>query len=890
MAGRHNNSFDIVFVALMSALGFVAIVFGTIGLERQGRAIHAAARDADLVRSIAAFAPFGAAPSARAETIVEAKQLAATDARLASGDTSLGPASWPPKSVRNLYAAAGRDAVRRYALAALSGDAAYVLAHAPAVEGLELRVERAYESAGAVRTREIAAAEACALALVVLVFAFDLAFVFRPMQRELEMQHGALAAQIAALDASEQRLSLLLAQLPAVVFTVGNDDRISSATGAALETLRIDARSLIGRDVRSVFDTEYAAAVGDQEDLHLRGRIGKRYFQIFVEPRAAGRNRLHGRAGIALDVTDRDEMLRELERSEARLARAQRTARAGVWELDLRTSAVSCTEQMYDLVGFADRSRVPELHQLMEFVHVDDRAMVLEVMQRARRERKTFTIDFRLVRGDGEICWVQQHGEYTYDERTKRATSFFGTALDITGRKRAEERLEHRALHDSLTDLPNRLLLLDRLDVAVERAKRSGNEGAVVFVDIDSFKDVNDTYGHLVGDLYLKEAAHRLRSFVRATDTVARNGGDEFVLLLENVGERPALEALLQTLVEALKQPYALGVQTLEGSASLGVCFFRDEGATPDDLIRSADAAMYHAKQAGGGDIRTYDARLRDQTEERLALEKDIRVASERSEFELAFQPIVDMAGGGRIASFEALLRWHHPTLGTIAPVRFIESIEANGLIVIVGEWVLRTACSTAKAWHEAGHPHLAIAVNVSARQLQSEGFVDMVARTLAQTGLNAASLELELTESALMDDIEKAIGTVRELRALGVRIAIDDFGTGYSSIAYLKYFNVDTVKIDRMFVRDLVEGRRESAIVRSITTLAHNLNCRVVAEGVETSEQAAMLRELDCDSLQGFFYGRPIAGHDLDYGRLNQLMYARWDDTVANAAGLRAV
>ncbi len=563
-----------------------------------------------------------------------------------------------------------------------------------------------------------------------------------------------------------------------------------------------------------------------------------------------------------------------LERSEARLARAQRTARAGVWEVELRTGSVSCTDQVYDLVGSGERF-VPDVPRLMAFVHPDDRGRVVSAVRRARRQRTSFALDIRLVRGDGSICWVQQHGEFTFDRTSDRAVSFFGTALDVTARKVAEERLAYRALHDSLTELPNRLLLLDRLEGAVERARRSRNEGAVVFVDLDSFKEVNDTYGHLVGDLYLKEAARRLRAIVRETDTVARNGGDEFVLLLENVGTRDAFDRLLVEIVATLKYPYELGVMTLSGSASVGVSFFCGEEESPDDLIRSADAAMYYAKQAGGGDARTYDSELRDETEARLALEKDVRGAGERSEFDLAFQPIVDVASGGRITAFEALIRWHHPTLGTIEPVRFIESIEANGLIVIVGEWVLRTACASARRWHEAGYRQLAIAVNVSARQLQSEGFVAMVARTLAETGYPPRLLELELTESAIMNDIDAAIDAVRTLRDLGVRIAIDDFGTGYSTIAYLKHFDADTVKIDRMFVRDLIDGRRDCDIVRSITALAHNLGCRVVAEGVETAEQVALLCELECDALQGYYYGRPIPAAELDAAHLDELMLA---------------
>jgi diguanylate cyclase (GGDEF)-like protein len=420
-----------------------------------------------------------------------------------------------------------------------------------------------------------------------------------------------------------------------------------------------------------------------------------------------------------------------------------------------------------------------------------------------------------------------------------------------------EEQLVHQARYDSLTGLPNRILLQEKLREAMERSDRSERPIWVVFLDLDRFKFVNDSLGHQAGDTLLKEISNRLSGVVRKTDTVARFGGDEFILILQELSDEPIGIGFLQRLIDTVSIPVVIDGQEFFITCSIGVATYPADGTTLETLVTHADVAMYRAKELGKNNFQFYTEAMNENAAERLRIESNLRNALERGEFLLHYQPQVDLHSG-RMVGVEALLRWNHPELGMIAPVRFIGVAEETGLIVPIGAWVLRTACAQNVAWQRAGIENLRVAVNLSARQFAEQDLGPSIAAILEETGLTPAYLELELTESLIMTDIDRNIAMLHELRALGVHLSIDDFGTGYSSLSYLKDFPISTLKIDRSFIHDIALEDDNAAIVTSIITLAHSLRLKVIAEGVETIEQLNYLIARGCDEIQGFYFGRP--------------------------------
>ena len=433
-----------------------------------------------------------------------------------------------------------------------------------------------------------------------------------------------------------------------------------------------------------------------------------------------------------------------------------------------------------------------------------------------------------------------------------------GFIRDITERKRAEERIRYVGSHDALTGLPNRALLKDRLEQAIAVARRGGTAVWVAFLDLDRFKLINDSLGHAAGDALLTTIAARLRGLLRESDTVARLGGDEFVLVLtETPGSRLSRD-VLQRVTEAVAQPLVTHGHELLATCSIGVAVFPDDGDEAGTLVERADITMYRAKQAGRNGFCFYASSMNARALERLRLERELRIALEQEQFVLEYQPQVDVATR-HVVGAEALVRWQHPTRGLVAPDEFIAVAEEIGLIVPLGQWILRTACRQARAWQRAGLPAVRVAVNLSARQFAERGLAPMIGAELAAAALPAHLLEVEITESLLMSDVERAVDTLRELNLLGVKVSIDDFGTGYSSLAYLKRFRIDTLKIDRSFVRDITSDPEDAAIVGAIISLAHNLGHTVVAEGVEERGQLDFLLERGCDLAQGYLFSRPL-------------------------------
>jgi diguanylate cyclase (GGDEF)-like protein len=432
------------------------------------------------------------------------------------------------------------------------------------------------------------------------------------------------------------------------------------------------------------------------------------------------------------------------------------------------------------------------------------------------------------------------------------------TVRDITARKATEEQILFHATHDVLTGLPNRALFDDRLATALKHVVRSADMLAVLFLDLDRFKNVNDTLGHTIGDTLLVALSRRLRATVRAEDTVARMGGDEFIFILRGLKNAEDAVKPAQKILEAIRPPFHIGGHELHVTASIGISLYPADGLGPGQLLKCADLALYRAKERGRDRLQLYNPTFKVRVFEQMVLEGRLRRALEQREFELLYQPQVGL-DTGTVVGFEALLRWRHPELGMVAPDEFVPLAEESGLIEPLGIWVLRTACEQHRAWRQAGLPNLRLAVNMSARQFERPGLEGRIREMLGETEMDARRLELELTERVLMQEGDHTGTVLANLSDLGVSLALDDFGTGYSSLSYLKRFPITRVKIDRCFVRDIATSGGDAAVARAVIAMAHGLGVEVVAEGIETQEQLTVLRRYGCDEGQGFLLGRPV-------------------------------
>jgi diguanylate cyclase (GGDEF)-like protein len=453
-------------------------------------------------------------------------------------------------------------------------------------------------------------------------------------------------------------------------------------------------------------------------------------------------------------------------------------------------------------------------------------------------------------------------------------TSSIGSQLgQFMARRQAEERVRHLAHYDELTGLPNRSMFNEQLARALTLARRYSKPLAVLFIDLDRFKIINDTLGHDAGDRVLTEIAERLHGCLRDSDTVGRLGGDEFVVLIEELPEPMHVAAVAQKILAAVAAPFILEAQEFHVTASIGISTYPEDSEDISTLLKNADIAMYRAKEQGKNNYQFYSAQMNVHSIERLALESNLRRALERNEFLLYYQPKIDISSG-RVTGVEALIRWQQPGKALLAPGQFIPLAEETGLIVPIGEWVLKTACARCKLWQKQGLQPLRVAVNLSARQFAHESLLQDVARILTQTGLDPSFLELEITESMVMHKPEQAVALLNELKAMGIHLSIDDFGTGYSSLNYLKRFPIDSLKIDRLFIRDIPADTDDAAITRAIISMAHSLRLKVIAEGVETAEQLRFLREHGCDEMQGYHFSPPLPEEQV-IGLLQQTRYS---------------
>jgi diguanylate cyclase (GGDEF)-like protein len=557
----------------------------------------------------------------------------------------------------------------------------------------------------------------------------------------------------------------------------------------------------------------------------------------------------------------------QLEQSRVDLLEAQQLAGLGSWTFRLADRSVEVSTQLGRLLGLALGRPPASLESLLEHVVVDDRDGVRRAIDAALRAPRRLSGELRLSDARGEVRWfaatiASQAGS------DGRVVQLRGALLDVTARRLAETRAQRLAFHDDLTGLPNRAAFTDHVGETVARARGLGTRFALLFLDLDGFKEINDSLGHDAGDDLLRQVAQRIRACLRQADRLARFGGDEFLVLIDPVRRRRDVEAVTRKILKAVATPLELDGLMATVSASIGIAMFPEDGDDPSRLLKNADAAMYEAKHGGRNALRFYAPRINASLREKVALSHDLRAAVAHAELELAYQPIVD-GESGRVLGFEALARWQHPGRGPVAPTVFVPIAEETGLIGAIGTSVLARACAQLVAW-DAGRPPDGdprdapyLSVNVSPAQLRDDEFVRALRALLADVGLPPARLQLELTEGTVMEDPERAARVLGELSAMGVRIALDDFGTGYSSLAYLRTFPIDCIKIDRAFVLDLGEGGREAAIVPAIVAIACSLGAGVVAEGVESAAQRRALVAMGCRAMQGYLFSRPLPAEE---------------------------
>jgi diguanylate cyclase (GGDEF)-like protein/PAS domain S-box-containing protein len=701
-----------------------------------------------------------------------------------------------------------------------------------------------------------------------------------PLDAELQRLGGLLEDEIAVRRDAEAGLrremefsEAVLQSLPGSFYLLSRagelqrwNESFHLATGysnreiAAMKPLEFVSprdRALVEGAIREVFETGHEVSL-EAEMVDKAGNV--RPYLFSGKPLTMGGETCL--IGIGRDISLKKRAEQQVLRAKERLDLALTSSNLALWDWDLAAHRVYYNEGWAAILGESRREATFSEAEVREWTHPDDREVFKVALANAMKGvSESFDCEYRIQHVSGEWLWVHSRGKVTQRDAAGQALRMTGTSTDITKRKEAEARAEYLATRDALTGLPNRVLLNDRLEQAITNGARSRTGLAFMFIDLDRFKTINDSLGHQVGDELLKRVAGRLAECIRASDTVARLGGDEFAVILENLrdDDDEGAQQVAEKMISAMAAPMLINNQHLNTSCSIGISLYPVDGRDSATLMKHADVAMYYAKEKGRNNYQFFSAQMNARAQERLAIENYLRLALRRNELLLHYQPRIDIPSG-KMVGVEALIRWQHPRRGLLGPGKFIEIAEDSGLIVPIGEWVLENACNQAREWQRTVSPGLRISVNLSVGQVvDGDRLFAAVERALAASGIPPSTLELELTESLLMQNIDDKAALLNRLGGLGVGLAIDDFGTGYSSLSYLKKLPVDAIKIDSSFVQDIDTDPNDEAIIRAILALAHSLRLKVIAEGVETPGQFARLRELGCNEYQGYFSSPPL-------------------------------
>jgi len=659
-----------------------------------------------------------------------------------------------------------------------------------------------------------------------------------------------------ALRKSEVRLRQLIATTLDAVVTLDAAHHVIEWNRQAESAFRIPAREMLGKPFRLSLLPDvriHAIPQGRLFETNACRADGQTFpAEITVAPAGKGTDATF--TAFIRDISERQQARMQLEEREKRFRTIVEKSWSGVVLLDSEIRFSFAGSSTQHLIGYEERELLGRT--LFEFVHPRDlenaRIVWADIVAKPNHESHG---ELRFRRKDGTWVWLEGFSQNLLHESSVGAIVL--NYRDVSQRKETEKQLEYRAYYDSLTALPNRLLFRDRLVHSLAHAQRNRVGVAVMVLDLDRFKLVNDSLGHSLGDRLLADVARRLQAVLRASDTISRIGGDEFSILLPEVVTAEAVAGVARKILDSLARPFRVDGHELFVTASIGIGCFPSDGADAETLLKSADAAMYRAKELGRNQAQLFTASMNERYVRRLALEQHLHHAIEREQLELHYQPVYDRSRR-RYVSVEALLRWRDPARGLVQPKEFVSLAEETGMIIPIGAWALREACRQLRLWHEQGLS-LRMAVNISAVQLQQRDFGAVVRAAVAESGIDPELLQLEITESAAMQNFELTMETLRELRTLGVGLAVDDFGTGQSSLIYLKHFPIDTVKIDKEFLSEVTSDETAAAIVSYVINLAHTLGLKVVAEGVETEEQYTFLRHYACDMMQGYLFSKPL-------------------------------